>query len=1167
MADALIGQLIYKNVTREEYRSISTNAALPTSPSKQEQRQGRLLNAQFNKTATKIKQKTGVTKRRNRNIDIDQFYVPVAPSVFYDDLTAIESQRVYVPIRRKFIPTKPANYSSTRNLYRVKAANRTRPAETPTTFTENTTLYPMTGETIMDNLLNGKIATVPGSNTTGTSKVILVTPRPIRKQSPEKQKHTKASLSAISNATRADKQIKGHFDPETRRGLRFLIANQHDVTDMITITNDGTLMTLKALDREERDTYHLTIIAEYFQGYVTGAGIYQIVIYVDDVNDNPPVFNLHTYSGSISENADVNTEVKLDQQILVHDADIGENAEFDLMLQGEGSIFFTIDKLNMTKRTIEQFTSLYSIGNQRFARAMSKIETQRKNISDNSNFMNNNFLDVPRYVIRYTGPNVIDREIQSYYEFTIVAKDKGGLSSEAKLTLYVKDMNDNPPIFDKIAIFKDAGIEIIEYSNDIDVYFVDPSEPDALTYPIRNHVRNSDNLLASASNVNYEIMLLAEGSHIGTPRQMTADAAQHTNRTAKSNRNRARRRNNEKPFPVFSILENVEVGSTVLKLMATDDDYENNAIVNYKILSETYTAPRAPSSKRTHSSKFFGIDGTTGELRVFRALPAQAEILLNISATDTGGLNDITAIKFKVIDMNDHAPVFEKIWYTFDISEGEYKHMVLGKILATDEDYSDNANITYALTGNDIHPFYVVPLTGIIKINGELDRETKSFYEMKIIANDNSKKEKRLSSTAEIEISVLDVNDNAPLFTGFDEILTLSSGSNSRINNADDIMESISDDELPYSLPVYKAYLNRNTEPGTYVKQITAIDKDFLGNGNGLVMYALRHNSLPYLFEIDSRDGVITTIAQFHRYNGYEHINLTVIASDLGIPSKSSVALLIVNLQGDNLYDEEYEPASSNSIFQHKYYEIEVPENNVVPTMLLQINASSSYQERSFKWSILSESGNSREFRIDPNNGTLWVVRSLDRESDDLYKLKVRADPAYREGRHVAAITYPIADERVGGLAENEVRVSGVRFLLQIKMEFCFLFISIAFFYSFSCDTQIVIRVKDENDNAPRFVGNGKPIVAVIPNKANFGYPVTKVEAIDDDIGLNAEIRFTLLNEPYKLFEIDEMSGNIRVLGPIVGDQRVYGFDVKATDRKGAEDGKSNIVNVFVCLE
>lgn len=376
-----------------------------------------------------------------------------------------------------------------------------------------------------------------------------------------------------------------------------------------------------------------------------------------------------------------------------------------------------------------------------------------------------------------------------------------------------------------------------------------------------------------------------------------------------------------------------------------------------------------------------------------------------------------------MIDINDHPPIFEKPWYTFDISEGDYKHMVLGKIVATDEDYGDNANITYVLDSTESHPFYVTPLTGILKVNGELDRETKALYELKIIATDNSKKEKRLSSTAEIEINIMDVNDNAPVFIGFDEMLTLNGGGGRKINDADDIIESINDDGLPYNLPVYKAYLNRNTEPGTFVKQITAIDKDFSGNGNGLVMYALRHNSLPYFFEIDSRDGVIMTIAKFNRYHGYEHINLTIIASDLGTPSKSSVALLIVNLQGDEVFEEDYEE-SSNSLFQHKYYEIEVPENNVVPTMLLQINATNAHREKSFKWSISSESGKNREFRIDPNNGTLWLIRSLDREMEDLYKLKIRADPVFREGRRMASIMYPISDERVGGLLENEVRVS-----------------------------------------------------------------------------------------------------------------------------------------------
>ena len=112
----------------------------------------------------------------------------------------------------------------------------------------------------------------------------------------------------------------------------------------------------------------------------------------------------------------------------------------------------------------------------------------------------------------------------------------------------------------------------------------------------------------------------------------------------------------------------------------------------------------------------------------------------------------------------------------------------------------------------------------------------------------------------------------------------------------------------------------------------------------------------------------------------------------------------------------------------------------------------------------------------------------------------------------------------------------------------------------------MVVKVNDVNDNAPKFVGTGKPIIAVMPNMANFGFAVTKVYATDPDFGINSEIRYSLLNEPSKLFGIDAVSGRIRVLGSILGDQRVYGFDVKATDKRGADDGKSAITNVFVSI-
>lgn len=48
-------------------------------------------------------------------------------------------------------------------------------------------------------------------------------------------------------------------------------------------------------------------------------------------------------------------------------------------------------------------------------------------------------------------------------------------------------------------------------------------------------------------------------------------------------------------------------------------------------------------------------------------------------------------------------------------------------------------------------------------------------------------------------------------------------------------------------------------------------------------------------------------------------------------------------------------------------------------------------------------------------------------------------------------------------------------------------------------------------------------------------------------------------------FTIDPISGHVRALTSFAKEKgRVFGFDVKATDRRGAHDGKVAITNVFV---
>lgn len=887
-------------------------------------------------------------------------------------------------------------------------------------------------------------------------------------------------------------------------GLRFHIANQPDVAGKITITDDGTLITLAGLDREARDVYRLTIIAEYSKGFTSGAGIYQVNVFVDDVNDNPPVFDDPIYTGMILENSAIGSVVHLNRAIKISDADIGVNAQFNVSILGEGKDLFSIEYVNNT-------------GNSTLNKRIPPPEVFEieKNVGDMQLLLlhpNFTYVDGPYFRVKYIGKTKLDREKDSFYSLNILAKDSGGLSTSSRLNIFIGDVNDNAPIFEKISVFKEAGVEILEYSNDMEISFAEniSLEPIGPEYSLPGTPRLSGNMSDPANRIS------------------------RTFRRELSSRTKSRTPRKHKSCPMFSVLEDVRVGKTLVKVTAIDDDYDKNAQVFYEVFAENVTPLKNSKRKKRADDKirYFNIDRISGELKVNHPLEANIEVYINLTAKDIGNLFDETCLRFRVIDVNNHAPVFKRTWYSFDLQEGEYFDQSLDQLEAFDEDYGQNANITYEIKDGENVPFKISPKSGVLKANGNLDRETKSQYEFVVIATDNGQT-KRLSGSVEVEVNVLDVNDNAPEFIGYDDLQIKAEETNERLDMVGRKMltdENLNKIETIKKLPVYKAYLDRSTIPGTFVRQITAIDKDYAGNGNGLVMYSLLHHKLPHSFEIDSRDGIINTIARFSQYNGYEHINLTIIASDLGNPSKSSMALLVVNLQGPDVVNVEVPP-----LFKHRYFELEVKENNMSPSEIMQINVTSEHSKEQFRWTIVIEDDDYVQdtFQVDAKTGKLYVLKQLDREEKDFYSIKLRAEKVNaREGRYFATMTYPIGSDRLSDLMENEVRVT--------------------------------IRVTDDNDNSPRFKGNGRPIVAVIPRNVNFGYPVTQMLATDDDIGKNAEIRYKLLNEPTKLFGIDEMTGKIRVLGPIGDDHKVFGFDVKATDRRGEDDGRSSIANVFV---
>ncbi|XP_043600615.1 cadherin-89D isoform X2 [Bombus pyrosoma] len=799
-------------------------------------------------------------------------------------------------------------------------------------------------------------------------------------------------------------------------GTRFFIVNQQDVPD-ISITEDGALYAPKGLDRETRQNYSITVIAESPRG----VGVFQVSVIVLDENDHAPEFTMPLYEGRILENSPAGTKVNLSIPIAATDKDEGVNRNFVFSLHGEGSELFRIHPT----------TGLVYF----------------EGIDDRT----------------------LDREVKANYSFTIVAKDSGGLTSEARLKIIVTDMNDNPPSFIRMIVLPDQGVRV-------------SSEPD--------------------TEASFEGNDVLDTSEPGAGSQPP----------------------NSRRSPLLLVPENATIGAPIIRLLAEDKDEGTNAAITYSLGNETTSGDDVKSRRfDTTNRRYFHLDPRSAEISVARGLPAEKNIRLFVLAKDSGRLSDNITVRIHVVDVNDHAPIFDKSWYTFNVPEGSYAGYNLGAVRAIDADFGVNANVSYeAVSGSEnledpanvSRIFNVAPYEGIIRVTGILDRETAATHRLVVMARDNGSP--RLSSTVEVEVNVLDVNDNPPMFYNYHEI--------EKSENGD-------------LVPVYHASIFENSPIGSQVIKVYANDSDFAGNGNGLILFDLSHQGQPekQYFAIDSKEGVITTIANLDYETRKSH-RLLVTASDLGSPvSLTSTAVVIVTvLNVDDDEEDAKNEVQKTPSFRHRYYEVEVEENVPVPILVAQLDLADGQQSEHIRYSIVADDTKAREhFTIDPKNGSLYLMTDVDREVNDRYEAKVRVDRV-KIGRGMPVMIYPVVGERLNGLAPNEARV--------------------------------VVRVKDVNDNAPRFKSKGRPILAAIPTTAHYGYEVVKVEAEDPDEGANAEIRYQILGrEDAPRFAIDPLSGQVRSVASFGRDTgRVFGFDVKATDRRGAENGRSSIANVFV---
>lgn len=127
-----------------------------------------------------------------------------------------------------------------------------------------------------------------------------------------------------------------------------------------------------------------------------------------------------------------------------------------------------------------------------------------------------------------------------------------------------------------------------------------------------------------------------------------------------------------------------------------------------------------------------------------------------------------TIINIKVEDVNDNIPIFSEI-RSGTVLENEPVGTPVMQVRAIDADgTSANNQITYEL-GDPSDPFAIDPVTGNITTLKMFDREIRSFYNIKVLATDNSESAlipgRNNTGQHVFLIEIADKNDNAPHFS------------------------------------------------------------------------------------------------------------------------------------------------------------------------------------------------------------------------------------------------------------------------------------------------------------------------------------------------------------------------------------------------------------------
>ncbi|XP_051566569.1 protocadherin-8-like [Myxocyprinus asiaticus] len=521
-------------------------------------------------------------------------------------------------------------------------------------------------------------------------------------------------------------------------------------------------------------------------------------------------------------------------------------------------------------------------------------------------------------------------------------------------------------------------------------------------------------------------------------------------------------------------------------------------------------------------------------------------------------------VEVEVLDVNDHSPEFPRAECTIEISESAALGTRFALDAAEDADVGLNSIQTYHITENTHFGIDVVTRVDGVKyaelvLIKELDRETRAFYALKLVATDGGHPPK--SGATNVTVKVKDANDNRPVF--------------------EQTHYSV---ELPEDTPVESLVLHLN-----------AIDPD--EGLSGQVVYELGKQvttKMRQLFRLDYNTGRL--ILQSHvDYEDETTYEIDAQATDLGQNPVPSVCKIIINIIDVNDNPPEIIVTPITPVTDGVVHVSEATSPDIL-VALISIKDKDTGANGQVSCTLNGGHGNFRLKRVYEGSYTIVTMAPLDREKIPEYNLTVVAEdfgaPPLRTLTHfIIRLTdvndnAPVFSAKIyeGFIEENQLpgtyittvlasdqdsglngeityelfdtdtnSVSKFAIMNQAGNVYALQSFNYEVTKRLSLRVQatdrgwpqlhnnavLIINIVDQNDNAPRItqppLSNGSADIQ-LPRDAPPGYIVTRITAQDSDEGLNAELTYKLYDGADLGFAIDPNTGEIYINNKIAYD-------------------------------